>query len=168
MSMKKMKTYPPSKMCNDCGNCFRSMPGHYSPNDFEDLSFEGLKTEIDKGRIAIDWWEGDYGPEYYLRARHDNENIVHGSWGGMCVNLRSDGCILPFEGRPLGCRALKPRDTFGGRCNNSYSKKDCKNDWRDYADVLKRLVVVYKKEQGNSILDPYKAFISEIFGVTDK
>lgn len=139
--MKKYKEYPPSSKCSKCGGkCCRRMAGHYSPRDFEDLSYEGLYTEIKKGRISIDWWEGNKR-EFYLRARHIFEPIVFGSWGGICMNLTTDGCSLPREKRPLACRVLDP-----DRCHepSEYSKEVCKNEWKEYEDILKRLVEVFE------------------------
>ena len=62
------------ELCSACGGiCCKNMGCHYSPDDFSDLSFEGLKKEIDKGYISIDWWdhlevEGkEYARGYFLR-----------------------------------------------------------------------------------------------------
>ena len=122
------------------------MPGHYSPADFADLSFEGLKAEIEKGAIAIDWWEAEQ-PEYYLRARQLGEDIVHGSWGGVCMNLAPWGCRLSYENRPLGCRALKPRESKRGDCVGSYGKEDCKNEWKNHDEVLRELVAYFGQQK---------------------
>lgn len=54
-----VRVYEPIDYCAKCGgNCCKHMGCHYSPRDFEDLSFDALKQEIEKGRISIDWWEG--------------------------------------------------------------------------------------------------------------
>lgn len=136
--MNKVKTFEPTESCRKCGGaCCKAMPCHYSPTDFPEISFEYLKAEIEKGRIAIDWWEAE-GPQYYLRARHYNEAVVHGSWGGVCVNLTEDGCSLPFAERPLGGRALRPR-TIKSDCKSWYTKEQCKYEWIKYTDVLLRL-----------------------------
>lgn len=43
------KTYEPSPLCAECkGKCCQRMACHYAPDDFRELSFEGLKTEIEK------------------------------------------------------------------------------------------------------------------------
>lgn len=141
MEIHNYPVYEPSRQCSTCkGKCCQHMPGHYSPADFADLSFEGLKAKIEEGNIAIDWWSNDGQKEYYLRARHHCENIVHGSWGGVCVNLSPAGCRLSWEERPLGCRNLKPRESSRGDCRGSYTKEKCKNDWKEHAEVLNRLV----------------------------
>lgn len=138
--MTDYPVYEPSKQCAKCkGQCCKRIPGHYSPTDFKDLSFEGLKAEIEKGGIAIDWWEAETR-EYYLRARQIGEEIVHGSWGGICVNLTPTGCRLPREERPLACNNLKPGKGARGDCEGTYTKEHCKNDWKAYSDVLCELV----------------------------
>lgn len=135
--MSNYPVYEATKECARCGGlCCKRMPGHYSPSDFTDLSFEALKAEIEKGNIAIDWWEAD-PKEYYLRARQLGENVVHGSWGGICVNLTPEGCSLGWDERPLGCKALKPSKY---ECSSSYTKEQCKNDWKAYDAVLRELV----------------------------
>lgn len=137
---KKVKVYQPTEACAACmGSCCKLMACHYSPSDFSDLSFEGLKAEIEKGRISIDWWEGRK-KMYYLRARHVGAPVVDGSWGGRCINLTETGCSLSWEERPLGGKALKPATSPGGVCTSSYSKERCKNDWKQYAPVLEKLV----------------------------
>ena len=138
--MSDYPVYEATKECARCkGQCCKHMPGHYSPTDFADLSFEGLKAEIEKGGIAIDWWEATPN-EYYLRARQIGENVVHGSWGGICVNLAPWGCRLSWEERPLGCRSLKPSKGKRGDCIGSYTKEICKNEWKEHAEVLNELV----------------------------
>ncbi len=138
---KKYKEYPPTKDCIGCGKCCKRMSGHYSPTDFKDLSYDGLKSEIEKGRISVDWWsEVDREKSYYLRARHIDAPVVDPSWGGICMNLTKNGCSLPREERPLGCRTLKPEK---GKCDGEYSKEICKNEWKQYSDVLEELVEYY-------------------------
>lgn len=143
--MSKYKTYLPADVCSKCkGACCKRMAGHYSPSDFKDLSYEALKLEIEKGRISIDWWEGErLTKEYYLRARHVLEPIVCGSWGGVCMNLTETGCSLPWEERPFACRALKPEKN--ARCGKvMYPKEECKNDWKPYSDVLEKLAEYFR------------------------
>lgn len=137
---KVCTVYESTEVCAKCqGECCKLCGCHFSPDDFSEISFEALKNEIEKGKISIDWWEGE-SPEYYLRSRHVGEPIVCGSWGGRCVNLTENGCSLSWEERPLGGKALKPADTLGGYCRTSYSKEDCKNDWKAHDSVLRELV----------------------------
>lgn len=138
-----MKTNIPefkaTSACAKCkGCCCKHMGCHFAPSDFEQITFESLKNEIEKGYISIDWWEA-WEPQYYLRTRHKEAPIVDPSWGGVCVLLTKEGCSLPFDKRPLGARALEPRVGNGG-CVGHYTKEMCKNDWLAYHDILIKLV----------------------------
>lgn len=148
---KEIETYKVAEVCSKCkGGCCSSMGCHYSPQDFEDLSFEGLKSEIEKGKISIDWWESPGKNEYYLRARNLFEPIVYGSWGGVCVNWDPEsGCRLSWDERPLGGKVLKPckklvRGKLVGDCTSVYLKEECKNEWSKYSDVLEALVEYFE------------------------
>ena len=140
--MNKVKEFEATEICTKCqGKCCKHMGCHFSPEDFEEISYDALKAEIDKGHISIDWWEGDR-PEFFLRMRHVNAPVVDPSWGGRCILLTDEGCPLPFDKRPLGARALEPRKDF--RCKTHYSKENCKNDWKKYEDILKKLYKEYR------------------------
>lgn len=131
-----------TEACKKCkGECCKTMGCHFAPTDFPEITFESLKTEIEKGYISIDWWEDEI-PQYYLRMRHENAPVVDASWGGRCILLTDEGCSLPFEKRPLGARALKPQGN-GENCRSYYTKEQCKNDWAAYDDVLKKLVAYF-------------------------
>lgn len=137
----EIKTYLPTKDCSKCkGQCCKNMGCHFPPTDFKEINFDALKQEIDKGFISIDWWEGDYGPEFFLRMRNKNSPIVDPSWGGECILLTDTGCPLPFEERPLGARALKPSS---GLCETQYGKYECKEEWLKYSDILSDLYDYY-------------------------
>lgn len=131
--------FQPTSACARCrGECCKNMACHFSPLDFEEISFEYLKSRIEEGNISIDWWDTDDGPQYYLRMRHVGAPIVDPSWGGTCMLLTKNGCSLPFDKRPLGARSLKPK--WDGYCEVNYSKEMCKNDWLVYDDILNKLV----------------------------
>lgn len=147
------------ELCKSCkGSCCRAMGCHYSPEDFTDLSFEGLKKEIEKGYISIDYWEGnpfednrDIRQAYYLRIKHINSNIVDASWGGVCCLLTDSGCSLTYDCRPKGGRLLIPSKDYN--CIPEYTKQQSAMDWYVYNDVLEKLVNYFssKKENINSI-----------------
>jgi hypothetical protein len=140
----EVQEFKPTIACAECkGLCCKHMGCHFSPTDFEDISFDNLKKEIEKGFISIDWWESDVH-QYYLRMRHVNAPIVDPSWGGRCVLLTDKGCPLPFEKRPLGARALKP--ISNGECRVHYSKEMCKDDWLEYSDILSALVLYFNSK----------------------
>lgn len=140
----KIPVFNATERCVVCkGECCKRMGCHFSPEDFDDISFESLKAEIEKGYISIDWWE-DYEPQYYLRIRNKQAPIVDPSWGGECILLTDKGCPLPFKKRPLGARALKPKEEWFGSCQTYYDKETCKNDWQKYDDILRELVDYFR------------------------
>jgi len=140
MTCNNIKVFEATEACAKCkGLCCKTMGCHYSPRDFKDLSFEGLKSEIEKGKISIDWWENDE-PEFFLRARNNNAPIIDPSWGGVCVNLTPAGCSLSWEERPLGGKALRPNPDMKKDCDyTTYDKENCKNEWLEYSDILWKL-----------------------------
>lgn len=126
--------------CAQCGGaCCKQMGCCFSPTDFDDLSFEGLKQKItETGYISIDWWEEDE-PLYFLRMRHVDAAVVDPSYGGQCCKLTPNGCTFDFEHRPYEGKSLIPKTTYNGRCTVTYSKHDCAVEWTPYAAILTRL-----------------------------
>ena len=130
--------FEPTEACAKCkGNCCKHMGCHFSPSDFEEVTYDALAAEIEKGYISIDWWEGDRNL-YFLRMRNKKAPIVDPSWGGECKLLTDKGCPLPFEKRPLGARSLEPSED--GRCISHYGKYDCAKEWLKYDRILQKLV----------------------------
>ena len=141
---RAVEVYQASEVCARCkGMCCKKYSGCYSPEDFGEVTYEKLRTDMKKGLLAIDWWEAD-PPEYFVRPRHVNEPVVCGSWGGVCVNLTEEGCRLSWNDRPLGCKALKPMENAQDYCRSDYLKEDSKNDWKQYDGILRRLVEEYR------------------------
>lgn len=141
----KIPEFQDTNICAKCGGkCCKHMACHLAPSDFEEVTFDSLKTEIERGFISIDWWESDKH-QYYLRVRHKGAPIVDPSWGGECMLLTENGCRLPFERRPLGARSLEPRDD--GKCVVHYSKEMCKNEWLEYDDILTKLANYFSNKE---------------------
>ncbi len=154
-----MGKYINLEVCAECGGrCCKSMGCQFSPQDFKDLSFDGLRKEIDKGYISIDWWEGNpfgYSDSrniqrgYYLRIRNlsrhstDKASIVDPSYGGKCCLLTDTGCPFTFEQRPMGAKMLMPGDDIDDDCVEGYDKQQCAKDWYEHIDVLSKLVDYY-------------------------
>ena len=132
------------EICSKCkGKCCKTMGCHYSPKDFEEISFEYLMSQIDKGYISIDWWEGNPFKDdrnihraFFLRVRNVESPIVDPSWGGVCILLTEDGCPLSFEERPKGARLLI---SSANKCKSLYTKENCCIDWIKYHDILEDL-----------------------------
>jgi len=113
------------ELCAKCGGrCCKKMSGEAIPDDFGDE--ENLHTAVlqalESGNWVIDWWEGDprgldsdnpeyVSPGYYLRPRVKTDCAGNFclSWGGECIFLGKDGCVLAPEDRPVSCRLLEPK-----------------------------------------------------------
>lgn len=126
------------QLCGKCGgNCCKSMGCHISPDDLSEVTYESIRDLIESGCVSIDQWEADK-PIYYLRMRNSNGKEYDLSWGGICVLFGESGCPLEFSHRPKGARHLIP--SGDGRCNDVYSKSDCKDDWKKYQDILSKVL----------------------------
>ena len=142
------------KLCAECkGKCCKGMGCHFSPDDFKDLSYEGLKKEIEKGYISIDWWEGNpfddesnYDNGLLLRMRNVGAPVVDPSWGGRCILLTEKGCPFTYEERPRGGRDLIP-DEKG--CYTTYDKQQCAQDWYKHKETLEKLKENFKGGKTN-------------------
>ena len=141
-------------LCKECrGKCCKSMGCHFSPDDFNDLSYEGLKKVIEKGFISIDWWEGspfddsdDSGRALFLRMRNKKSRVIDPSWMGECILLTKEGCPLAYENRPKGGRLLIP-DKKG--CRAEYTKNDAARDWFKYNDTLLKILIEIEEKEWN-------------------
>lgn len=149
------------ELCAECGGrCCKNAPCHYSPNDFKDLTFEGLKRVIDqKGYIAImkiGMYEYDYYKEfcdqyyyYILRIkRHGDSNafkIEKNSKPTLCCLWTKKGCKLNFNQRPLGAKKLVPKENL--RCEQLYSLEQCMREWKPYTKTLRALYRYYKRKK---------------------
>jgi len=141
--------YDDPDLCSKCGGkCCQTHPCHFSPSDFIDLTYDGLKAEIEKGFISIDWWEGDANPEsddltetFFLRVKTLRGCTVDPTWGGRCyLWTRESGCPFNYEQRPKGGRMLIPDLN---NCKQLYSKQDCALEWRPYNNILYKLYEYY-------------------------
>ena len=155
------------EICKECGGiCCKRMGCHYSPKDFKDLSFDGLKKEIEKGNISIDWWEGnpfnndrEINRAMFLRIRNVNSPVLDPSWGGECSLLTETGCSLPYDERPYGGRSLIP--VKGSKCTLVYSKLDCVKEWFEHDETLEKLFEHYEDED----CDVFEKLIKEIMEI---
>lgn len=143
------------KLCTKCGGaCCKRLPGAAEPKDFGAPSkralVKNLRAALETGHWCFDWWEGDPRPgkarsgeeklsrAYFVRPAivdHVGERF-HPAWEGTCSLLTKTGCPLPYKGRPVACRGLKPVPSLD--CKASYGdKRDVAIAWIPYLDLLR-------------------------------
>ena len=147
-----------SEICTECGGeCCKRCGCHFSPDDFQEISFEFLKGEIEKGYISIGYIDGevtydDFGV-YFLRIRNKNSPIVDfGHSPNPCILLKENGCKLTYEQRPSGGKLLIPsaelRTTIFGEqkrtCFSLYGIEKCAYEWKPHKALLYDLVQYFK------------------------
>lgn len=148
------------EVCRNCGgSCCLRAPCHLSPDDIEDLSYEGLKKLLkEKKYISVLRFPGcvcdsclrtiEYsGIHFYiLRTRTRGTGIAADATkikkNDLCMLLNPDGCSISFEERPLGAKLLIPEKYKS--CTQLYDLDDCLFDWKDHQDVLRRLFHYFK------------------------
>ena len=152
--------------CSKCGGtCCKTQGCEIFPQDVkrwygvEEITEEILIDLICSGFICLDWWEGDLiedevfedisnetyhdwdpiGHWFFLRMRSMNDSHIFPAWiAGTCVLLSPTGCRLSWEARPLGGKALVPKDTKQS-CTSKYSKKESCMAWFPYWNMLERI-----------------------------
>jgi hypothetical protein len=179
IKINKLPTFPSSSECINCGDrcCCKVLPGGAFPEDFNLPASENKLREIlASGLWSIDWWEGDprdgmseIDRGYYVRPATINKQgvLFDGSWGGVCVFLKKNGCALPIEDRPGGCRSLKPRTIPTEKCHYPFwgelptmikgngDKQMAALAWIPYHQILLKIAEEIT-EEGKTIVEPKK------------
>ena len=140
------------ELCKKCqGRCCKQCGCAYFPEDFSfKLTFENLKTEIDKGVIAIDamfFGNSIYkqldNPVYYLRVRNTTDSTPIGINNmGTCKCLQENACSFSLDERPSGVKYFIP---FWSGCYTLYTNQELIDYWLPYQEVLMLLIEHYKK-----------------------
>lgn len=143
------------EVCKECGgSCCKRAPCHWSPDDIEDLSYEGLKKLLkEKQYISVLRFPGcvcesclrtinHSGAYFYiLRTRTRGTGIAAVATrmkkDDQCMLLNPDGCKISFKERPMGARLLIPEKDK--RCRHLYDLDDCMFDWKDHQEVLRKV-----------------------------
>ncbi len=159
------KNYEKSKnvnteSCKKCeGFCCKTCGCHFSPDDFQEISYKYLKKEIKKGYISIVYISSDQIEQntgtYILRIRNYGSPIVvlKDSWLGGCVLLTENGCPFPYEKRPSGARLLvpqkdyNPEDFLEPECELNYTLEQCCYEWMPHKKTLYRLAKYFKNRK---------------------
>jgi len=145
-----------SAICANCAGkyCCQVTGCHFSPDDFIDLSFEGLKSELDLGYISIDII---FREQFYmnrdvlvLRTRNKDSNIYDATdfrCNKPCDLLTSTGCPLPYAERPSGGRLVIPSPDYN--CSGTYGGRENCIEWNYFQEVLWQLARHYKESEKN-------------------
>lgn len=166
-----------SDVCRKCGGiCCKRMGCEIYPQDVKHwfgtdiITFEMIVKMLDSEYIQLDWWEGDIRDEFgypdsvvdadyrdrsfYLHMRNKYDAAIDGSYGGMCRALSTTGCIILWDKRPTGGKALVPTTT-GKRdnCDSEISKPECCLAWSQYQDILERVFDEYEIPEGETHCD---------------
>lgn len=142
-----------TKICSECkGLCCKNCGCHFSPDDFEEISFEYLKKELEKGYISIDFVDEEFTIApfgiYILRIRNQGAPIVDTfrMSNSPCILLSQTGCMLSYNKRPSGGKLLIPSNEFSfylgekiRNCMQTYPISDCCEEWKPYQKILKEL-----------------------------
>lgn len=137
-----MKTYIDAEVCKMCGGqCCKRLAGCYLPGDFGDPPSKRIITRgFTERMLAIDWWEGGVkGNErgLFLRPAHVGvKKLRDPSWGGVCVFLSANGCTLPYDDRPSGCKMLEPVPDPGHCKVHGAGKEEAALAWGPFVDTI--------------------------------
>lgn len=155
------------KLCKKCkGHCCKKCGCHFSPDDFDfkkvddengprdsnEVIFDILKKEIEKGYIVIEYVPSEAilsdTDGILLRVRNRKEGLV-GDWNrSPCILLTDKGCKLDYEDRPSGGRLLRPilnKKTKKFTCIQHYDIDDCCREWLPFKEVLSQLYNYFKE-----------------------
>ena len=158
------------KYCKECGGyCCKKSGCDYYPEDFKDLSFNGLTNILSGGNISIVAFldferlpNGNliYTPFLYLRARNIDRDIVDlVSIKKTCRMLKDDGCSYSINDRPSGGVNLIPASNRL-KCRPKENHLEHIKEWERYQKVLSKFV---RKYYGMSLEDKLKEDIENLF-----
>ena len=137
------------KLCKKCGGkCCQRCGCNFSPDDFSDLSFDGLLKEIQKGYITLELVDGDQfyidGIIWLVRMRNVGSPIIekrlyHRDQSG-CIALKENGCPFDYAHRPAGGRLLIPgKKGFEKDCHSPYGTEEALREWKAHQKVLSQI-----------------------------
>jgi hypothetical protein len=161
------------EICKKCGGeCCKRCGCNYYPKDFKEMTFEHLKSILDKGEISITtcvYVNADCNNKIFiekvlnLRARNINRPIVDLiSKKNTCSVLTETGCKYSFNERPTGGILLIPDND---ECINIYPPELQLEEWKKHQEVLKILVKHYTNNPFEKEFELQVAKVSEALKV---
>ena len=128
-------------------------------DDFKEISFDYLKSQIEKGYISIAIIDSEliYNDIdiLILRARNKNSPIIDFfTSNSPCILLTSTGCKLDYEHRPSGGKLMVPSENYSEnffgckvhKCFSPYTIEDCCYEWEPHQKVLHELATYFFKK----------------------
>lgn len=133
--------YENKSLCSKCGGmCCKNGPCFFMPDDFSDLSLEGLKKEFSKKdylcicltdipfiSIRLDFWEKVVRPTTYFL-------------GGPCPLLTETGCPFSYDERPTSAKMLVPLPN--NQCELILFPNMVDLAWEPYKETLLQLATM--------------------------
>ena len=149
-----------AEICSKCGGkCCKRCGCHFSPDDFDEISFEAIKAEIEKGYISIDKVLGEMVLQdfdvYILRIRNQGAPIVDlGLKRSPCILWTETGCKLTYEQRPSGGKLLIPSEKTSKKtgettltCHSTYDIDVCCYEWERHQMILRQLAEYFQDKE---------------------
>jgi Fe-S-cluster containining protein len=149
------KNYLNVELCKKCGGkCCKRFPGIAYPEDFKKPLKDSLLKAFTSGNWAIDWYEGDptgkdeLSKAFFIRPKiKDVKELFDPSWGGECIFLTKDGCILNPNERPKGCRMLESISLKNCILHAAKDKKDAAMAWLPYTKMILDITEIMGESQ---------------------
>lgn len=147
------------EICSKCGGqCCKSMPGIFSPDDFEEVSINTLLPLLKTGKYTFESQFFKNKCVYFLRPSVRNfEGCIRSGrssfyTSGSCTFLTDLGCELSAEKRPYECKNLEPNNNKDQKCKfHGINNDKTILKWNKYQDLIEEILHKYEKEIFESI-----------------
>lgn len=134
-----MKKYENKSLCTKCGGqCCKNDPCFFMPEDFDDLSVDGLLRELkDKDYLCILL---DKVPRITMRSSKWAKIVdpLLTDKTNVCMLLTPTGCPFSYDERPTGGKMLVPDPN--GCCTSKITLDNIRLAWAPYMPVLLQVI----------------------------
>ena len=142
-----------NSICAKCGGrCCKSFACIFAPEDLSKfgvtLTLDDLTEFMSTGMFALDSYFDSENDTFiwFIRPRHKECPIVDESYGGECIFLFPNGCMLDWDKRPLQGKSIDSNLCVTGTPGNGLSKKYMAKRWLPYQEILATLAEKFKEE----------------------
>lgn len=141
--MPRIKKNECKEICAQCGGaCCKTFGCILAPKDIKKIGYEltvnGILLMLLDGLFALDSYCDTYNDRFiwFVRPRHKYAPAIDESYGGECVFLTPNGCLLPWSKRPTQGKMLDPHDCIERISRPGGTKIDMALLWEPYQDIL--------------------------------